>query len=86
MPHQSLDVEITVQAFAALRSEHGTPPMLLDVREAWEFQTANLRDSVLMPMGDITSRAHAELDPDQHLQHLHPLTANLYTLCSGNRR
>jgi len=28
---------------------------------------ARLDDSVLMPMGDIPSRAHQELDPDQHI-------------------
>jgi len=41
--------------------------ILLDVREPWEFQTASLADSLLMPMGDVTSRAHAELDPDAHI-------------------
>jgi rhodanese-related sulfurtransferase len=32
-----------------------------------EFQTARLDDALLMPMGDVTSRAHAELDPDAHI-------------------
>jgi rhodanese-related sulfurtransferase len=41
--------------------------VLLDVREPWEFQTAGLSGSLLMPMGDVTSRAHAELDPDAHI-------------------
>ena len=64
--------EITPQAFAELRSaERPGPvpeaPLLLDVRETWEFEAASLPDSLLMPMGDVTSRAHAELDPDAHI-------------------
>ena len=65
------DPEITPEAFVRLRSAAppGTPdvPLLLDVREPWEFQAASLPDSLLMPMGDVTSRAHAELDPDAHI-------------------
>jgi rhodanese-related sulfurtransferase len=65
------DPEITIEAFLKLRSAEppGTPEaaILLDVREPWEFQTASLPDSLLMPMGDVTSRAHAELDPDAHI-------------------
>ena len=59
-----LDPEITAQAFLQQRTQPN-PPVLLDVREPWEFQTANLPYSLLMPMGEITSRAHTELDPDQ---------------------
>lgn len=40
---------------------------LLDVREPWEAATASIRDSHLMPMGDLPSRAHQELDPDAHI-------------------
>jgi rhodanese-related sulfurtransferase len=73
---QSTDPEITPQDFARIRSitqPNPTPgevpdiPVLLDVREPWEFQTAALPGSLLMPMGDVTSRAHAELDPDAHI-------------------
>jgi rhodanese-related sulfurtransferase len=59
-----LDPEITVEAFAEQRQQPNSP-LLLDVREAWEFNTANLPDSILMPMGEVPSRAHQELDPDQ---------------------
>ncbi|HEX9201943.1 MAG TPA: rhodanese-like domain-containing protein [Acidobacteriaceae bacterium] len=64
--------EITPQTFAELRSAQpagpeSDTPLLLDVREPWEFEAASLPDSLLMPMGDITSRAHAELDPDAHI-------------------
>jgi len=69
---QSTEPEITPQDFAQIRSlapGANTPaaPVLLDVREPWEFQTASLADSLPMPMGDVTSRAHAELDPDAHI-------------------
>ena len=66
-----LPPEITVEAFARLRAADGAastePAVLLDVREPWEFQTASLPNSLLMPMGDVTSRAHTELDPDAHI-------------------
>jgi rhodanese-related sulfurtransferase len=58
-----LEPEITVEVFAQRRQEPNAP-ILLDVREPWEYQTASLPNSLLMPMGDIPSRAHAELDPD----------------------
>ena len=41
--------------------------MVIDVREPWEVQIAHIHGSVNMPMGDIPSRAHAELDPDQRI-------------------
>jgi len=40
---------------------------LIDVREPWEFETAHIEDSLLMPMGDVPARAHQELDPDERL-------------------
>ncbi len=40
---------------------------LIDVREPWEFAAARIEGSVLMPMGDVPSRAHQELDPDERL-------------------
>ena len=73
---QFTDPEITPQEFARIRSlqqnsaaPNSAPeaPILLDVREPWEFQTASLPGSLLMPMGDVPSRAHAELDPDAHI-------------------
>jgi rhodanese-related sulfurtransferase len=61
-----LELEITPQAFAQQRQQPNAP-LLLDVREPWEHETASIPNSVLMPMGDIPSRAHAELDPDAHI-------------------
>jgi len=67
-PASILDPEIAAEAFLQLRSTPSLdPPILLDVREPWEFQAASLPDSLLMPMGDVPSRAHAELDPDAHV-------------------
>ncbi|WP_019626430.1 rhodanese-like domain-containing protein [Thioalkalivibrio sp. ALJT] len=39
-----------------------TPPLLLDVREPWEFQRCHIEGSRLLPMGQIPS-ATGELDP-----------------------
>ncbi len=39
----------------------GDKLQLLDVREEWEFQTANIEGSLLIPMGQVASRI-AELD------------------------
>ena len=39
-------------------------PLLLDVREPWEFERCHIEGSVLVPMRDIMSRM-AELDPDR---------------------
>jgi rhodanese-related sulfurtransferase len=58
-----LEPEITTDAFAK-QLQQPNPPVLLDVREPWEFQTASIPNSLLMPMGEVTSRAHNELDPD----------------------
>jgi rhodanese-related sulfurtransferase len=69
-PTDLLNPEITLQAFFQLRSQSPPSPdapILLDVREPWEFHAASLPDSLLMPMGDVPSRAHAELDPDAHI-------------------
>ena len=43
------------------------PARLLDVRELWEFETARIEGAKLIPVGEIPSRAHQELDPDDHI-------------------
>jgi rhodanese-related sulfurtransferase len=63
-----LDPELTPEAFLKLREETNSKPdapLLLDVREPWEAETASIAGAKLIPMGEITSRAHTELDPDQ---------------------
>ena len=61
-----LPPEITPEEFSQLRHQEN-PPILLDVREKWEFDTAHLPDSVLMPMGEVPARAYNELDPDSRV-------------------
>jgi len=38
-------------------------PLLLDVREPWEYQTCNITGSLPMPMNTVPARQQ-ELDPD----------------------
>lgn len=40
---------------------------LLDVREPWEAELCRLPEAHLIPMGDMPSRVHQELDPDSHI-------------------
>ena len=60
-----LPSEITPQDFQARRQQPDEKPVLVDVRELWEFNTAHIEGSLLMPMGDVPGRAHQELDPDE---------------------
>src|ERR1700679_2597529 len=60
-----LDFEISATDAAALLKERNA--RLIDGREPWEFETARIEGSELIPMGDIPARAHQELDPDEHL-------------------
>jgi len=60
-----LEYEISATEAAALLKQKGT--RLIDVREPWEFETARIEGSLLMPMGDVPSRAHQELDPEERL-------------------
>ena len=48
----------------AQRLQDSAAPVLLDVREPWESQLAGIPGSRTMPMGEVPSRAHQELDPD----------------------
>jgi len=58
-----MDLELTVsQAKSLLATEH--PPLLLDVREPWEYATAHIEGSTLIPMNEIPGRAHQELDEE----------------------
>jgi rhodanese-related sulfurtransferase len=61
-----MDYEITPDQFKKLR-EQKSDYKLVDVREPWEFQTAKIDGATLMPVGDVPSRAHQELDPEQHI-------------------
>jgi rhodanese-related sulfurtransferase len=71
MPEPSetlLSPEISPADYLKIRTESAgktDAPLLLDVREPWEFATAAIPGATLIPMGEIPSRAHRELDPDQ---------------------
>ncbi|MGA7907796.1 MAG: rhodanese-like domain-containing protein [Candidatus Sulfotelmatobacter sp.] len=61
-----MDYEIAPEEVKA-RLDHGEQLTMLDVREPWEFETARMAGTQLMPMGDVPSRAHQELDPEEHI-------------------
>ena len=61
-----MDYEITPEDVKNL-TDHHEPFTLIDVREAWEHETARIEGATLMPMGDVPSRAHQELDPEDHI-------------------
>ena len=62
-----LDFEISTNELSS-KIAAGKPVdlVLLDVREPWEYTTAKIEGSVLMPMGEIPARLQ-ELDPDTHI-------------------
>jgi rhodanese-related sulfurtransferase len=61
-----MDYEISVEDVKA-RLDRKETFTLVDVREPWEFQTAHIDGAKLLPMGDVPSRAHQELDPEDHI-------------------
>lgn len=63
---RKMDYEITPDEVKA-KLDQGRAFTLLDVREPWEFETAKIAGAKLMPMGDVPSRAHQELDPDDEI-------------------
>jgi rhodanese-related sulfurtransferase len=61
-----MDYEINPEEVKS-KLDAGESFMLLDIREPWEFETAKIDGTKLMPMGDVPSRAHQELDPEDHV-------------------
>jgi rhodanese-related sulfurtransferase len=43
-----------------------TPPLLLDVRESWEFRYCHIDGSQQMPLGQVAMRL-VELDPEREI-------------------
>lgn len=43
-----------------------SPPLIVDVREPWEYNICRLEPSTLIPMGQIPKRLQ-ELDPEQDI-------------------
>ena len=60
-----IDLEISAADAAELLKENNA--RLVDVREPWEFARTSIEGSLLMPMGEVPSRANQELDPDARL-------------------
>ena len=58
-----MDLEITVDQLKQQLAS-ANPPLLLDVREPWEFATAHIEGSTLLPMNAVPARAFNELDED----------------------
>ncbi len=61
-----MDLEITVDQLKAQLAS-ANPPLLLDVREPWEAETASIPNSKLMPMAEVPARAFTELDEDRSI-------------------
>jgi rhodanese-related sulfurtransferase len=61
-----MDFEISPGQVKSLQ-KNGETFTLLDVREAWEYETSHIEGSKHIPMGDVPARAHQELDPDHHI-------------------
>jgi len=62
----ALELEISSSQVKALQ-KRGESFVLLDVREPWECEAAHLEGGKHIPMGDIPTRAHQELDPDDRI-------------------
>lgn len=59
--------QLTVQSLAQWLADPARPaPLLLDVREAWEVQTASLPGIQHIPMQEIPARV-AEIDPAREI-------------------
>jgi rhodanese-related sulfurtransferase len=61
-----MDYEVTAEEVKT-KLDAGESFTLIDVREPWEFETARIDGAKLMPLGDVPSRAHLELDPEEHI-------------------
>jgi len=60
-----LPYEISTTEAAKVLREKGA--RLIDVREPWEFATTRIEGGLLMPMGEVATRAQKELDIDERL-------------------
>ena len=61
-----MDFEISPSQVKALQ-ERGDAFVLVDVREPSEYETSRIEGGKHIPMGDIPTRAHQELDPEDHI-------------------
>lgn len=58
--------EMNATALKQYLDNSDTRPLLLDVRQPWEFDVCRIEGSRLIPMG-LLPRKLAELDPDQEI-------------------
>ena len=58
--------EMSARELHARLAEAGEPPLLLDVREPWEFDICRIDGARLLPMRQIVSSL-GELDPEREL-------------------
>lgn len=58
--------EFSPKQLQELLEHSNEPPVLLDVRETWEFEKCHLEHSKLVPMREIPS-ALQEFDPDDEI-------------------
>jgi rhodanese-related sulfurtransferase len=61
-----LDLEVVPQDLRSMLMGQ-EQAQLLDVREPWETSLSSFPGAVSMPMGEVPSRAHQELDPDERI-------------------
>lgn len=57
------DYESVTPAELKRRLDSGERPLLLDVRESWEFELARIEGSTLAPMSELSERVPEELEP-----------------------
>ncbi|MFZ0337274.1 MAG: rhodanese-like domain-containing protein [Terracidiphilus sp.] len=60
-----LPYEISAAEAAQILREKGAK--LVDVREPWEFAATSIEGSLHLPMGEVPTRAHKELNVDERL-------------------
>ena len=60
-----MDYEIAPEDLQGLLTS-GSDVVVVDVREPWEIQTANLAGTLNIPMNDIPARFRGEIDPEKH--------------------
>ena len=63
---RAMDYEVSPSQVKSLQQSGGTFT-LVDVREPWEYAASHTEGSKHIPMGDIPTRAHQELDPEDHI-------------------
>ena len=61
-----MDYDISVAELKSMQ-DSGAKFTLLDVREPWEYQVAQIAGSRHIPMGEIPARFNQELDPEEHV-------------------